>query len=207
MIIKLGSIMKTETPNNNDEEKKEDTKPYEYFEQIITKKIQHYYLSGYIEEPANYVKMIYNITTATPAETIIIHLNTPGGVLSTGIQLINAMQFSQGHIVCSLEGEADSLGSLIFLAADEFIIHDNSTMMIHNFTGGTYGKGNEQVSQLEANIKWFDKLARDYYLPFITEKELGNILKDEDLWLQTKDIRNRIIKMVKTIQRNRKTNS
>ncbi len=188
-----------------DEEVEVEIKPYEYFEQILTTKIQHYYLSGYIEDPVNYIKMIYGITTASHGETIIIHLNTPGGDLSTGIQLINAMKFSQGHIVCSLEGEAYSLGSLIFLAADEFIIHDNSTMMIHNFSGGIYGKGNEQVSQLEATIKWFDTLARDYYLPFITEKELNTILKGEDLWLQTEDIRTRIVKMVKTIRKERKT--
>ena len=187
-----------------EEELEVEIKPYEHFEQVLVKKIQHYYLSGFIEVPTSYVKMIYSITTAGMDETIIIHLNTAGGDLSTGIQLINAMKYSQAHIICSLEGEAYSLGSLIFLAADEFLVHDNSTMMIHNFSGGIYGKGNEQVQQLEATIKWFNNLARDYYLPFISEKELTDILKGEDLWLQTDDIRKRLTKMVKTIQKGKK---
>lgn len=187
-----------------EEEIEVEIKPYEYFEQALVTKIRHYYLSGYIDIPSSYVKMIHEISTSPSNETIIIHLNTAGGDLSTGIQLINAMKFSEAHIVCSLEGEAYSLGSLIFLAADEFLVHDNSTMMIHNFSGGIYGKGNEQVQQLEATIKWFDALARDYYLPFITEKELSNILKGEDLWLQTVDVRSRLTKMVKTIQKGRK---
>ena len=188
-----------------EEELELEVKPYEHFEQMLVTKVQHYYLSGFIDIPSSYVKMIHSIMTATPSETIIIHLNTAGGDLSTGIQLINAMKFSEGHVICSLEGEAYSLGSLIFLAADEFLVHDNSTMMIHNFSGGIYGKGNEQVQQLEATIKWFNTLARDYYLPFISDKELGDILKGEDLWLQTDDIRKRLVKMVKTIQKERKT--
>jgi len=180
-----------------EEEVESEIKAYEYYEQTLVSKIQHYYLSGYIDIPALYVDMIHKIRLASSDETVIIHLNTQGGDLSTGIQLINAMKYSEAHIVCSLEGEAYSLGSLIFLAADEFLIHDHSTMMIHNFSGGIYGKGNEQVQQLEATIKWFNTLTRDYYIPFITEAELVDILKGEDLWLQADDIRKRLNKMVK----------
>jgi len=184
-----------------EEEVESEVKAYEYYEQTLVTKIQHYYLSGYIDIPALYIDMIHKIRTASSDETVILHLNTQGGDLSTGIQLINAMKYSEAHIVCSLEGEAYSLGSLIFLAADEFLIHDHSTMMIHNFSGGIYGKGNEQVQQLEATIKWFKTLTYDYYIPFITETELADILKGEDLWLQADEVRKRIIKMVKMISK------
>ena len=187
-----------------DEELELETKPYGYYEQTLVRKVQHFYLSGYIDEPASYIDMVHKIRVAGPDETIFIHLNTEGGDLSTGIQLVNAMKYSDAHIVCSLEGEAYSLGSLIFLAGDEFIIHDNSIMMIHNFSGGIYGKGNEQVSQLEATIKWFNTIARDYYTPFISEEELADILKGEDIWLQADDVRKRLNKMVKIIRKARK---
>jgi len=187
-----------------DEEEVVEIKPYEHFEQIFAKKVQHYYLSGYIDIPSAYVDMIHKIRTAAPEDDIIIHLNTVGGDLSTGIQLINAMKYSEAHTICSLEGEAYSLGSLIFLAADEFAIHDNSIMMIHNFSGNIYGKGNEQVSQLEATIKWFNTLAHKFYIPFISEEELTNILKGEDLWLQSDEIRKRLNKMVKILQKKQK---
>jgi len=181
-----------------------EPKHYEYFEQAVVKKVQHYYLTGEITEPRNYIAMIHSIATAPHTDTIVIHLNTHGGNLATGLQLVNAMKFTEAHVICSLEGEAFSLGSMIFLAGDEFLIHDNSRMMIHHFTGGTFGKGNEQVSQLESDIKWFRTLAHDYYIPFITKQELTDILKGEDLWLQTADIRKRLTKMVKTIQKERK---
>jgi len=181
-----------------------EEKSYEYFEQEVAKRVQHYYLSGAITVPTKYTAMIHNISTAPITDTIVIHLNTYGGDLATGIQLVNAMKFTEAHVICSLEAEAFSVGSMIFLAGDEFLIHDNSRMMIHNFSGGTYGKGNEQVSKLESDIKWFKTLANDYYIPFITAQELVGILRGEDLWLQTPDIRKRLTKMVKTIKKQRK---
>lgn len=175
--------------------------PFTYFEQIVVSKIHHYYLSEAIGEPGEYAELIHRIKTSAPNEVIYLHLNTPGGRLDTGVQLINAMQTSDAHVICSLESEAHSLGTLIFLAADEFIVHDNCMMMFHNYSGGMWGKGNEQVAQLAATVTWFESLARRVYLPFLSEEELTKILHGEDLWLQTDDIRTRLTKMVKIMQK------
>jgi len=184
------------------EEEEPTQKPYDYFSQTKTSKIHHYYLSGYITEPMDYTKMVHEIQTALPEDTIHIHLNTPGGDLSTGVQIINAIKFSDALIICSLEGEAHSLGSLIFLAADQFVVHDNAFMLIHNYTGGVSGKGKEQEMEMQATIKWFTQLAQKYYVPFLTDKELSDILEDKDKWLHSEDIRRRLNKMIKIKKKN-----
>lgn len=173
-----------------------EKRPYAHYEQILIQKVQHFYLTGIINEPAEYIDMIHKISMATSDEIIYIHLNLLGGNLATGMQIINAMKTSFAKIVCSLDGEAYSLGSLIFLAADEFIIHDNSLMMIHNYQGGVYGSGHEQVQELEATVEWFNTLASDYYIPFLSKKELKAILKGVPMWLQAEQIRTRLGKMI-----------
>lgn len=181
-------------------DKKEDeveVKPYQHYEQHVARRIQHYYLSSAIEGPEQYIDMIHRIQTANPDDIVYIHLNTPGGHLDTGVQIINAIQSSPAHVTVSIEANCHSLGTLIFLAADEFIVHDNCLMMIHNFSGGVFGKGNEQQSQLEAQIKWFNTLARKLYIPFLSSDEFDRIARGEDLWLQSDDIRKRLEKMVK----------
>jgi ATP-dependent protease ClpP protease subunit len=183
---------------NDKLEKEEDPKPYAYYEQVVQRRIQHYYLSSVIEQPEQYVDMVHRIQVAGPDDIIYIHLNTPGGHLDTGVQIINAMQSTQAHVTVSIEANCHSLGTLIFLAADEFIVHDNCLMMIHNFSGGTFGKGNEQQSQLEAQIKWFNTLAKKLYVPFLSEAEFDRIVRGEDIWLQSDEIRKRLEKMVKT---------
>jgi ATP-dependent protease ClpP protease subunit len=179
----------------------EQIKPYTHYEQIVSRRVQHYYLSSAIEEPEQYVDMVHKIQTAGADEIIYIHLNTPGGHLDTGVQIINAMQSTQAQVTVSIEANCHSLGTLIFLAADEFIVHDNCLMMIHNFSGGVFGKGNEQQSQLEAQIKWFNTLAKKLYVPFLSVEEFNSIVRGEDLWLQSDDIRKRLEKMVKINQK------
>lgn len=169
----------------------EDIK-YTHIIETMTMVAHHFYLSDEIDEPKYYVDMIHTITEAGANDTIVIHLNTPGGHLHTGIQLINAMKLTEAHVVCSLEATSHSLGTIIFLSADERIVQPNSMMMFHNYHGGTYGKGNEQVAELEATIRWFEQIARTIYVPFLTTAEVNRILKGEDLWLLTDDIITRL---------------
>ena len=118
-------------------------KPYQQYEQSFTATQIHFYLSEDIGESAEYTDMIHRIAYSGPGDVVYIHLNTHGGNLETGVQLINAMQNSQAQIVTVLESVAYSLGTLIFLAGDQMIVNDNCVMMFHNFRGGVIGKGNE----------------------------------------------------------------
>jgi ATP-dependent protease ClpP protease subunit len=182
-------------------ESEQEIKPFEYFEQNLNQKVHHFYLSGEIGEPNQYVKMVHTIQSAPAHDTIYIHLNTPGGYLHTGVQIVNAMRNAEAQVVCSLEGEAHSLGSLIFLAADQFIVHDNTTLMIHNFSGAIYGKGKEAEMQMNAALEWFYDIGDKYYIPFLTKKEFEGIVNDTDIWLHADEIRERLEKMVKAKQR------
>lgn len=194
--------------NKNTEEDTEEEKvkiqPYHYFPHEIPRLIHHYYLTDFLYEPIHYIEMVHQIANASPDDIIYVHINTKGGDLSSGVQLINAFKSSQSTIIASLEAEAYSLGTLIFLAADQWVVHDNCMMMFHNYSGTAWGKGNEQIAQIAATSKWFTQLATDLYVPFLSEEEVAAIIKGEDLWLQTPDIRKRLEKMVKILEKERK---
>jgi ATP-dependent Clp protease, protease subunit len=177
-----------------------EKKPYKQFNQVLASEHVHFYLSKTIGEPEGYTDMIHRITHAQPSDVIFIHLNTPGGQLDTGVQLINAMRNSQAKVVTVLESCAYSLGTLIFLCGDEMVINEHCMMMFHNFNGGLIGKGNELVSELEATVKWFAALAEDIYIPFLTRDEFNRIARGEDMWMQTPEIKQRLERMVKAMQ-------
>jgi ATP-dependent protease ClpP protease subunit len=174
-------------------------KPFQQYEQQVTAQQIHFYLSEEIAEPDAYTDMIHRINAATPMDVIFVHLNTPGGRLDTGIQIINAMQNSQAKVVTVLESMAYSLGTLIFLAGDEMVVNDHCMMMFHNFKGGILGKGNELISQLDATVKWFAALAKKIYVPFLSEEEFERIIRGEDLWMHSPEIRKRLDNMIKTL--------
>ena len=181
------------------EEEEKEQKPYSFFEQKMVSRQQHYYISGQIEEPAKYTDMIHRIRTAGPNDLVHIHLNTPGGLVSTGVQMISAMRASQGHVVTHLEGEACSMGALLFLTADEMVVYDDSLLMFHNYSGAAFGKGHELTSTVEATNKQYTKLANTVCTPFLTDTEMKKIFDGADMWMLSDEVETRLKKMAKSL--------
>ena len=152
-----------------------------------------FYLSTQIGAPSLYTDMIHTIRSASADSVIYLCVNTPGGRLDTGIQLINAIKSSKATIVGVLDAEASSMGSIILLAADQYIINDNCRMMFHDFSGGTSnGKGNEQIKELTAAIQLYNKLLKSVCVPFLSTDEVERIIKGEDFWMDSDQIRVRL---------------
>lgn len=182
-----------------EEERERKDRPYNFYQQKILARNLHYYISGPIEDPSKYTEMVHQIRTAGPNDVINIHLNTPGGLISTGVQLISAMRASQGHIVTHLEGEACSMGALLFLTADEMVVYDDSLLMFHNYSGGAWGKGHEITASVDASNRWFTKLARTVCVPFLTEAELDRIFDGADFWMLSDEVEDRLKTMAKKL--------
>lgn len=183
----------------DEEHTEEKDRPYHFYQQKMMARQLHYYLSGPIEEPSKYTEMIHQVRSATPNDVINIHLNTPGGLVSTGVQLISAMRASQGHIVTHLEGEACSMGALLFLTADEMVVYDDSILMFHNYSGGAFGKGHEIVSMVDATNRWYSKLIRTVCTPFLEDEELDKLFNGADLWMLSDEVEDRLKKMAKKL--------
>ena len=66
--------------------------PYARFESVRQQRLITFYLSDMIGDPRLYTEMIHTFRTANEQDIISIHLNTGGGRLDTGIQIINAIK-------------------------------------------------------------------------------------------------------------------
>jgi len=162
----------------------------------------HFYLGTDIGEPEEYFPMIHEIRTAQDGDVIHIHLNVTGGILATGVQIIAAMKSSAATIITSIEGECHSLGTLIFLSGDEFIVSQFALAMFHNYSGESYGKGNERYAEVIATNDWFGRIAATAYKDFLTDEEINSILKGSDLWMNDEEIVERLTAMESKTRRN-----
>jgi len=179
---------------------KEPRRPYNFYEQKATSRHLHYYISSRLEEPAKYAEMIHQIRSASANDIIHLHLNTPGGLVSTGVQIISAIRASQGHVVTHLEGEACSMGAILFLSGDEMVVYDDSLLMFHNYSGGAFGKGHEITAVVDAINRWYTKLTKTICVPFLTEGELKKIYDGADIWMLSDEVEERLKKMAKILQ-------
>ena len=107
---------------------------------------------------------------------------------------------SKATVVGVLDAEASSMASIIFLACDQHIVNDNCRMMFHDFSGGaSSGKGNEQIKELTASIQLYNNLLKNVCSPFLNDDEIQRIIRGEDFWMDSDEIRQRFSRMPKTL--------
>lgn len=70
-------------------------------------------------------------------------ITSPGGFISTGLEIFNMIRDYPGKTTAVLNGFAMSMASYIPLACDCIKAADNAVFMIHNARGGVWGDHNE----------------------------------------------------------------
>jgi ATP-dependent protease ClpP protease subunit len=108
--------------------------------------------------------------------------------------LMRAISESRATVVASVEGACMSAATFLFLMADVCEISDHSIFMFHNFSGGTFGKGNEMMAQVHHNEKWGRNLMETIYKDFFTDDEIESILEGKDYWLSPDEVTERLKK-------------
>ena len=153
-----------------------------------TASIHEFYLSGTIEEPNEYIEWFDTIRNARASDTVKLYINSCGGDLYTAIQFMRVMYDTEATIICSVEGACMSAATMIFMCADEYEVTPHSTFMLHNYSGGTVGKGGEMIDQLQHERKWSAKLMTDIYKDFLTAVEITSILEGKDIWMDGEEV-------------------
>lgn len=194
----LRRLMNDQHTSQDDDAIAEDETPFQglarYERQVPVRQVS-YYLSDEILEPQYYTELFYTLHTASATDLVYLHLNSSGGDFNTGLQIINNILASDARVITILEARAYSMAALIFLCGNELIVHDNCLLMFHIYSGIFAGKGNEQQAEVVAIGNWFEKVMHRLCSPFLSETEIGSILKGSDVWMDSDEIRRRLLRM------------
>lgn len=169
-----------------------DADSIKYYKQALQVSIHHFYIVDEIGPVAPYLDMINVLKTAESHDTVFIYLNTPGGDLYTAIQIISAIRQSSATVITCIEGMVASAGTLIFLAGHKHVVNSNCTFMIHNYSHGAWGKGNEVALRVKHSEHYFKKLATDLYGRFLTEEEIADVINGKDFWMESEEVLSRL---------------
>lgn len=151
-----------------------------------------FYLSGPITDAEDYTEWFDTIRNTGPDDFVYIRINSRGGYLSTAIQFSRVMAEAAATIVCSIEGDCMSAATMIFLAGDRFEITPHSSFMLHNYSGGSEGKGGEMYDQIVFEREWSTKFLHNVYEGFLSKKEINILLDGKDIWLHYEDVATRV---------------
>ena len=111
------------------------------------------FLSGPIDDYISnlVVAQLLFLESENPEKDISIYINSPGGVISSGLAIYDTMQFIAPKVSTLCIGQAASMGSLLLAGGEKgkrFAL-TNSRIMIHQPLGGFQG----QASDFEIHAK------------------------------------------------------
>src|SRR3990167_4181631 len=117
---------------------------------------------------------------ALDVETIDLRINTPGGVVTEGLAIYNALVRHKARIITHIDGLAASIGSIIALAGDEINIAQNAFYMINNPYGFAFGESKAMRKMADTLDKMTGTLVKAYAdRTGKSEDEIKGLMDDE----------------------------
>jgi ATP-dependent protease ClpP protease subunit len=95
-------------------------------------------------------------------DTIVLHLNSPGGATSEGVAIANMLRAHRARVVVRVDGMAASAASVVAMAGDEVVMGIGSQMMIHDAWGYARGNAAEMRKAVEMLDSTSNALASTY---------------------------------------------
>jgi ATP-dependent Clp protease protease subunit len=94
------------------------------------------------------------LESENPEKDIAIYINSPGGVVSSGLAIYDTMQFIKPDVATTCVGIAMSMGALLLGAGTEGkrTALPNSKILIHQVSGGFQGQGTDIEIQARETI-------------------------------------------------------
>lgn len=161
--------------------------------------VYHVYLTDQIAS-SKYYRSLYNLLRRSGSEDIFIfYLNNRGGSVETTLEILSAIRSSKSTIYGHITGPIYSAASIIALSLDHVKIDDDTFIMFHDYSSGSFGKGSEQEAAIKTEKPWFDRIFKKAVKGFLTTKETKEILHGKDLYISAKDARIRLKKLGKLV--------
>lgn len=130
--------------------------------------------------------LIDAITQSREPASIFLHVHSYGGSVFSGLSAMDEIKNSKVPITTIVDGCCASAATFLTFAGKTRLIHENSFMLIHQISGGFWGKFNELEDEHENHVKIMKtiKTITEKYTK-IPSNKIEEILQ-HDLWFDSK---------------------
>jgi ATP-dependent Clp protease protease subunit len=171
---------------------------YDIYSRLLKERI--IFITGPIEDVTSslIVAQLLFLEADNPKKEIAMYINSPGGVVTSGLAIYDTMQFVRPAVSTLCIGQAASMGSLLLAAGnkDMRFALPNARIMLHQPSGGFQGQATDimlhaqEILNLKKRLneiyvkhtgqplkKIEDALERDYFLTAELAVEWGVVDK------------------------------
>ena len=143
---------------------------YDIFSRMLKERI--IFLAGPVHDGMSSLicAQLLFLEAENPSKEIAMYINSPGGVVTSGLSIYDTMQYIRPKVSTLVIGQAASMGSLLLQAGEKGMLFSlpNSRVMVHQPSGGYQG----QATDIMIHARETEKLKRR--LNEIYVKHTGN---------------------------------
>ena len=118
---------------------------YDIYSRLLKERI--IFITGPIEDYVSSLicAQLLFLESENPKKDIAMYINSPGGVVTSGLAIYDTMQYIRPSVYTVCIGQAASMGSLLLAAGakDQRFALPNSRIMIHQPSGGAQGQATD----------------------------------------------------------------
>ena len=137
---------------------------YDIFSRLLKERI--IFVSGPVHDGMStlIVAQLLFLEAENPKKEISMYINSPGGVVTSGLSIYDTMQYIKPKVSTLCVGQAASMGSLLLAAGEKGMRFSlpNSRIMVHQPSGGFQGQASDIALHAKEILELKDRLNRIY---------------------------------------------
>jgi ATP-dependent Clp protease protease subunit len=153
---------------------------YDIYSKLLKERI--IFLGGQIDDPLSnlIIAQLLFLESEDPDKDIHLYINSPGGVVTSGMAIYDTMQYIRPNVSTICVGQAASMGALLLSGGEKgkrFSL-ENSRIMIHQPLGGFQGQATDISIHAQEILRMKKKL--NEILAFHTGQPFEKVEADTD---------------------------
>ncbi len=137
---------------------------YDIFSRLLKERIV--FVNGPIHDGMSHlvVAQLLHLEAENPKKEISVYVNSPGGVVTSGLSIYDTMQYIRPKVSTLVVGQAASMGSLLLVGGEPGLRYSlpNSRIMVHQPSGGFQGQASDIMIHAAETQKLKDRLHEIY---------------------------------------------
>jgi len=164
---------------------------YDIYSRLLKERI--IFVTGPIEDhvASLITAQLLFLEAENPKKEISMYINSPGGIVTSGMAIFDTMQFIRPPVATLCLGQAASMGSLLLCAGEKGMRYalPNARIMLHQPSGGFQGQASDIERHAEDIIKMKRRLNDIYVRCTGQAYETIERTLDRDYFMSAEDAR------------------
>ncbi len=164
---------------------------YDIYSRLLKERI--IFITGPIEDhmAALVSAQLLFLEAENPKKEIAMYINSPGGIVTSGMAVYDTMQFIRPAVATLCIGQAASMGSLLLCAGEKGMRYTlpNARILLHQPSGGFQGQASDIERHAEDIIKMKRRLNEIYVRHTGQDYATVDRTLDRDYFMSAEDAR------------------